>query len=692
MGSPGGAGTGEVPFLVDGVEAAAVVLGADGTVAWSTPAARRLLAGLDFADGLRAALATGTGVTRAGAATFRAASGSGASRDFRYAAQPLAGNSDEHGWLVLLLPRERAAEWEAARERTRRHTRLAHRAAASIGASLDLVQTTRSLVDVLVPDLADLASVDLAEPVLQGDEPGVIDTTSPKLRRVAVAPSGEAEWPSEVAGIGDLLPEFADSNLLRPVVEGAAVAVSDMAVLAEALGLDGPGLRGIIPEGAHSMLAIPLFARGLVLGAVTLWRTGTERNFDDEDADLLAEIASRAAIGVDNARRYTREHRTAVALQRSLLPRPVTRTPAAETAGTYLPSEGEAGVGGDWFDVLALSSLRTGFVVGDVVGHGLGATAAMGRLRTAVQTLADLDLEPDELLSHLDDLVLSYWPEHDPDDPTSELAAQGATFLYAVYDPVARRCSMASAGHPPPVVLRPGKDPEFVDVPPGPPLGVGGMPFEAVDIDLPEGSVLAFFTDGLVERRGVDLGANLQLLCDVLAENRDRPLEQIGPDVVARLSPSRDDDIALLLARTRAIPASAVAEWELPADPSVVSRARELTSRQLHEWGLDELAFTTELVVSELVTNAIRYAGAPVGLRLVRDEVLVCEVSDPSNTQPRLRRAVATDEGGRGLFLVAQLTSRWGSRYRRSGKTIWTEQGVEVPSAAALLDAFDVDW
>ncbi|NUU22419.1 MAG: SpoIIE family protein phosphatase, partial [Streptomycetaceae bacterium] len=670
------------------------------------------------ADNGRDPAATWAGTTMVPAA-------SGAPEPFRYVAQPLSRESAASlagtqapgrvpvAWLVVLMPAAHADAWEAAQERAQRHTRLAHAAAVGIGSTLDLHETTARLAEALVPELADLAAVDLAESVLLGDEPSPVHPRDHRLRRVAVTGAhggvlGPAAWPAELLTVGEPLPQFADSDLLRPVVEGAAVIVSDMTELRKAFGVPPETVARIMPADAHSMLAIPLFARGKVLGAVTMWRTATPADFDDEDADLMAEIASRAALGVDNARRYTREHRTAVALQRSLLPRPVTRTPAADTTGTYLPAEGDAGVGGDWFDVIALSSLRTGFVVGDVVGHGLGATAAMGRLRTAVQTLADIDLEPDELLSHLDDLVLSYWPEHDPNDPTSELAAQGATFLYAVYDPVSRRCTMASAGHPPPLMLRPGAAPEFVDLPPGPPLGLGGMPFESVEFEVPPGTLLAFFTDGLVERRDRDVTVGLDELRRVVADNRDRPLEDIGPAVLAGLAPARDDDIALLLARTRAVPADAIAEWELAADPAEVGRARELTTRQLGEWGLDDLAFSTELVVSELVTNAIRYAGAPVGLRLIRDEILVCEVSDPSNTQPRLRRAIATDEGGRGLFLVAQLTARWGSRYRRSGKTIWTEQGTDPlggrgepwsgldltgdDAAEAFLENLDGEW
>ncbi|WP_331770050.1 serine/threonine-protein phosphatase (plasmid) [Embleya sp. NBC_00888] len=676
---------------------AAVLLDADGNVLMCSPSARRQL-GDPLPPAAAAALRAVPGRGPGARVTIPGALGPVHARSLT---TPLSDHGPDRSnlvpsaRLVLLLPvRHSAGDARDPEVRAREHHELAHTAAVDIGASLDLGEAARAFVDVLVPDFADLASVDLTEPVLHGDEPRLTGENELALLRVAVAARPGTRWPAPMLGVGDRLPPFPESPMLGPLAEGVPVRATDMAQLRASLNLDPETLDTIIPAVASSSMVATLLVRGLILGSITVWRTGDRPAFDDRDATLLAEIASRAALSVDNARRYTREHRTAVALQRSLLPRLVNRTPAAETAGTYRPAEGDAGVGGDWFDVIPLSSMRTAFVVGDVVGHGLGATAAMGRLRTAVQTLADLDLEPDELIGHLDDLVLSYWPEHDPDDATAELAALGATFQYAVYDPIGRTLAIASAGHPPPLVVRPGVEPRFADVPPGPPLGVGGLPFEAVEIELPPDSLLAFYTDGLVERRYADPSASLDEFAAVAAENRDRPLEEIGAAVLARLDPPRDDDVALLLARTRGVPADAVARWELPADLAQVSHARELVTSKLADWGLGELAYTCELVVSELVTNAIRYAGGPVGVRLIHDGMLVCEVSDPSNTQPRLRRARDTDEGGRGLFLVAQLTARWGSRYHRTGKTIWTEQPTTpapptaAPSEDDLLAAF----
>ncbi|MGW4736339.1 ATP-binding SpoIIE family protein phosphatase, partial [Streptomyces shenzhenensis] len=440
---------------------------------------------------------------------------------------------------------------------------------------------------------------------------------------------------------------------------------------------------GPIPITQRPWVAAPLFARGLLLGSIDIWRTERCAPFDQQDAELLAEIASRAALSVDNARRYTREHRAAVALQQRLLPQATTDSRAADTAGVYVPAGGGAEISGDWFDVISLPSPRTAFVVGDVIGHGLAATATMGRLRAAIQTLADLELDPTELLTHLDDLVARLAAEAGPEQQDTI----GATCLYALYDPISGRCSLASAGHPPPIAVQPdGTARVLEELSPGPPLSVGGMPFETTTIDLVPGSVLALYTDGLIKHADRDAGAGLRDLTDRLAADcrPDRPLQETGHTLLADAveSPPRDD-IALLLARTRVLPPQATATWEFPPVPTIVAEARKAATLQLATWGLDDLAFTTELVVSELVTNAVRYVGCgPIGLRLIHAHVLICEVTDISNTQPRLRRARWADEGGRGLFLVAQLTARWGSRYDQSGKTIWTEQHLPPTDTA----------
>ncbi|MEV8048334.1 SpoIIE family protein phosphatase [Streptomyces griseoluteus] len=566
-------------------------------------------------------------------------------------------------------------------QRARQRRSVLHDAADRIGRSLDVRRSAQDLLDVLIPEFADMGWVELAEAVLTGDEPPrILGGGELHLRRAAMAsPYGPD---TALLQLGEPVPRLPFTVELGEVQSGRPVLLEPEKV-SLVLG-DSAHQRLFLPEGGHSGVWAPLFARGLILGSVTVWRTEQPNPFEPDDADLMGEVASRAALNVDNARRYARERRVALTLQRRLLPSATTDTAAAKTAGVYLPAGGGAGIGGDWYDVISLPSFRVALVAGDVVGHGLNAAAAMGSLRTAVRTLADLEFDPSELLSHLDDLVQQL------SDGTDAESLIGATCLYAVYDPVSRLCTVAGAGHPPPVVIGPEGTTEVLRLSPGPPLGVGGMPFEATTVELAPGSLVALYTNGLIERGDGDVDAGLRRLSESLAASYDPdcPLNETGRALLAGFedTPPRDD-VALLLARIRAVPEQCVAYWEFAADPAAVAEARQAVTRQLTAWDLDEAAFATELIVSELITNAVRYAGGPVGLRLIREDALVCEVTDPSNTQPRLRRARLTDEGGRGLFLVAQLSSRWGSRYGQTGKTIWAEQPLipETVNLTALI-------
>ncbi|MEU1707603.1 SpoIIE family protein phosphatase [Streptomyces sp. NPDC005706] len=571
-------------------------------------------------------------------------------------------------------------------ERDRQHLHMLHEAALRIGGSLDLRRTAQQVADAVVPALGDMASMDLSEKVLVGDEPSLwMGGGNTRMMKVAVA-SLYGAWPASHVHVGELLPvmpEF-DKPLQDSLLHAQAVLFSREEFIA-VLGGDERLVDLLVVPGGHSTIVAPLYARGLALGILSVWRVDQPEPFTRREVDLVRQIASRGALAIDNARRYTREHRAAVTLQRRLLPKGTSDSAAAETAAFYWPAGGGAEIGGDWFDVIPLPSLRVAVVVGDVIGHGLHASATMGRLRTAVRTLAELELDPEDLFTHIADLIQRLAEETPPELQDTV----GATCLYAAYDPVTCQCTLVSAGHPPPVVIRPDGATHLVDLSPGPPLAVGGMPYETTTITLEPGSVLALYTDGLIERDDQDIGNGLRQLISTLSAQcgPDRDLNEVGPAIQAELGDhSPRDDIALLLARTRALPAESTVSWDFTADPAEVASAREACTAQLAAWELEELAFTTELIISELVTNAIRYGGAsggsqdhtnrPISLRLIRDNVLVCEVTDPSNTQPRLRRALTIDEGGRGLFLIAQLSTRWGCRYGRRGKTIWAEQSL----------------
>jgi serine phosphatase RsbU (regulator of sigma subunit)/anti-sigma regulatory factor (Ser/Thr protein kinase) len=427
----------------------------------------------------------------------------------------------------------------------------------------------------------------------------------------------------------------------------------------------------------------PIRARRCVLGLALFGRSEELTPFQDDDLLLAEELVTRAALSLDNALQDARQHTAALTLQRDLLPHHVRGGAAVEVASRYVPADMDHGVGGDWFDVIKLSGARVALVVGDVVGHGINAAATMGRLRTAVRTLADMDLPPHELLAHLDDTVRRL-SEEDADDPDQLPAVVGATCLYAVYDPVTRRCTMARAGHPPPVIIDPQGQVTFPDLPTGAPLGLGlGLvPFESVELELPEGSLLAFYTDGLVESRDDETDVGLCRLGAVLAQPVSS-LEDLCSQVIETLpTQTPTDDVTLLLARTRALEPAQVASWDLANELAAVPTARHLVARQLSEWGLENLVTTAELIVSELVTNAIRHCDGPSRLRLIQHQVLTCEVSDTNTSHPRPRHPRTLDENGRGLFLVAQLSRRWGSRPATDGKVVWAEQDLPSPAVA----------
>ncbi|KOU27469.1 histidine kinase [Streptomyces sp. WM6372] len=554
-------------------------------------------------------------------------------------------------------------------EAARKRLRLLYDAGVGVGTTLDVEQTAQELADVAVPRFADFVTVDLAEPVLLGDEPTAVKAD---LRRTGVS------------GIRDDVPLYPRGRLIdfvsttpqaRGLNSGRAEMVTDLADAPGWHAQDPPRAQAIVEFGVHSLITAPLKARGVVLGLVNFWRSEKEP-FDEEDLSLAEELVARAGVSIDNARRYTREHALAVTLQRSLLPRDLPEQSAVEVAHYYLPAQ--SGVGGDWFDVIPLPGARVALVVGDVVGHGLHAAAAMGRLRTAVLNFSSLDLPPDELLARLDDLV-QYIDQSVAGGDGAEGGLIGATCLYAVYDAVTQRCTVARAGHMPPAVVRPDGTVEIPELPAGAPLGLGGFPFESAELDLSEGTQLVLYTDGLIEDRARDIDEGLVLLRAALA-HADRSPEETCREVLAELLPVRPrDDVALLVARTSALPAERIAEWEVPFEPSAVGAMRAVAMEKLEEWGLSELTFGTELVLSELITNAIRHGAEPVRVRLLHDRVLTCEVFDGSSSSPRLHYAKTTDEGGRGLFLVAQLSRRWGARYTPEGKVIWSEQALPDP-------------
>ena len=518
--------------------------------------------------------------------------------------------------------------------------RLLVEASSLLSDTLDLRAVARGVARSVVPVLADRVHVDLVESLFHPERGAMVD--SAVLFRVATFDRDDEE--------AALRP---DEWVAYPPGGPAASALRT----GTARGESADAALGL------SQLFVPLRARGRVLGVVGLAREPGGPTYSGTDVALAEEIAARAALALDNVRLYDEARATAVALQRSLLPSPQPRVTGVDTAQRYLPGSRDLGVGGDWFDVITLSCGRVALVIGDVMGRGLRAAAAMGQLRTAVRMLAVLDPMPEDLLRHLDVLA------QDTDE------VQLATCVYAVFDPVTRSLSYATAGHPPPVLQRPDGTTEQLPQPSGAPLGVGGVPFESVTLEVPDGARLVLYTDGLVESRDVDIDDGLRRLGRAL-EDGPPGLDPLCDHVLAALdrAAGHEDDVALLVTQLTGLGSDRVRTWQLDGGLESVSAARAWVRSTLATWELEPMVELGELLVSELVTNALRHANGPIELTaLLLDDVVTLGVSDADQPLPRLRKAKAADEGGRGLQLVAMLSARWGARPTAEGKVVWCE-------------------
>ncbi|MEU5413500.1 ATP-binding SpoIIE family protein phosphatase [Streptomyces clavifer] len=580
------------------------------------------------------------------------------------------------------------ADTQAVARREGDRLRFVGAATRRIARGIDLDEIVLGLCRASVPTFSDAILVYLRDPLPVGDERPVSPFVL-RLRRTdrlrltdeesEIGPEGERLLRLPVSDPqAGLLPaadlcEVLAGGALAEVLRGVRPVFGDSAAARAAL----PELLGAgrtVPTGHRAILA-PLRGRRRVIGAAVFLR-GTERPpFEANDLLVAAQLATHTALGIDKAVLYGREAYIADKLQRTMLPDSLPQPTGVRLASRYLPAAETARVGGDWYDAIPLPGSRVALVVGDVMGHSMTSAAIMGQLRTTAQTLAGLDLPPQEVLHHLDEQAQRLGSD------------RMATCLYAVYDPVAHRITIANAGHPPPVLLHLGGRAEVLRVPPGAPIGVGGVDFEAVELDAPAGATLLLYTDGLVESRLRDVWTGIEQLRERLAAtaqltgpDHSPPLEALCDDVLDMLGPGdRDDDIALLAARFDGIAPSDVAYWFLEPEDAAPGRARRLARRALSRWGLDDLADEVELLVSEVVTNAVRYAERPVTLRLLRTDILRCEVGDDSPQLPRQRRARDTDEGGRGLFLVNRLARRWGATRLSTGKVVWFEMATPAP-------------
>ncbi|MGW1622264.1 ATP-binding SpoIIE family protein phosphatase [Streptomyces sp. NPDC002172] len=553
-------------------------------------------------------------------------------------------------------------EYAAVRERLEFLTEVS----GKIGTSLDLSRTIVEVSRAVVPRFTDVAGTYLREQVVAGEgfPDGVPDTTT-MWHRVALEHTDEPGRWDDVVPVGEAMPFPAHTPFFQCMTTGEPVLVpriSEEMGHAIASQFEKRDIRPLIT--GRSMLVVPLKARNVVLGFMILLRHPEREMFNDMDRVTGAELAARAGLVLDNARMYTYQESVAETLQDSMLPHIPPRMAGCDIATRYLPGTLLGRVGGDWFDSVKLPGARTALVVGDVMGHGLNSAAMMGQLRTAVQTMAALDLPPAQLLRNLDDLA--------------QRLGDGylATCLYAVYDPIESELHLANAGHIPPVLVRAvdGRS-ELLDLPTGAPIGVGGVAFESLRVRVEPGDRLVMCTDGLVEMRGEDIGVGLATLCESAAHPA-ASMDDACDTIIRALNTrgGRKDDVALLMARLNGIAPEDVAEWRLALDPAEVRRARAVVREQLHDWGLARLADPAELMVSELVTNAVRHSHSrPVQLRLIRGETLLCEVDDDDHTLPTLLGTDPGAEAGRGLRVVATLAREWGTSRTTAGKTVWFE-------------------
>jgi serine phosphatase RsbU (regulator of sigma subunit)/PAS domain-containing protein len=461
----------------------------------------------------------------------------GERRVLSWSADRVMDNGQVVGAVVSVTDITDRVQADRALRRANARLDLLQRAGCQVGTTLDIFRTARELAGLAVPGLADRVTVELREAVLRGDDPPS-DTGALQVRRVAVR---DAATRSTVGfAVGDVITVPLASVTALAAWRGEPFLARNWAEMSGHVQFTPDHARALLSRGVHTLMLVPLVARGVMLGMAAFCRAENPEPYDEDDLRLVSDLTARAAVHIDNARLYTREHDAAVTLQRSLLPRDIPPVAGLDIAYRYQPASEAAEVGGDWFDVVPLGRGQVALVVGDVTGHGTHAAALMGRLRTTIAALARLGCPSSQIMAQLSGVVAA-----DGDEA-------GATCLYSVYDPASRRCRLTRAGHLPPALCHPGGTVEFLDLPGGVMLGAAQGDYPVTDIDLPAGSVLTLYTDGLIEQPGEDLSTGMSQLARALAAGPARSPDQLCDSVLASTGPHARDDIALLLARTTA--------------------------------------------------------------------------------------------------------------------------------------------
>ncbi len=583
------------------------------------------------------------------------------------------------GVTVVDVTEQRHAE--AERDAVEQRLRLLGGASGLLGTSLKLSDTLDSIVELIVPEFADNCELLLA------DEPLDADARPDSLTLRGFA---SATWPSSSPRPWDPLETIGVPVELGPDNPAHQALATRRPVL---FTIDDRVIRSVHVQEpsrysaeAHfermavdMVIVVPLLVGRQFFGVAYFGIGQSRRRYTDWDVQTAAELGSRISNAVANAHAYARQRTAAITLQRGLLPHNTPALEGLDIAWRYEPGTAGTEVGGDWFDVIGLSAGRVALVIGDVMGRGLAAAAVMGQVRTAVRAFAALDLPAADVLTHLDDLVQTIGSG--PEDTL-------VSCIYAIFEPATGTICLANAGHLDPVLARPGGEVLLLAGRGDIILGVGGQTFSETRHPFPAGSTLALFTDGLVESPSIDIDEGCRRLQRTLRTltslNTNIPTDDLDETADRLLSlldrgEGYDDDVALLL--VRATTTATTATTSIAPEPRAARSARATVLAALDDWGVAEDAFTVELLVSELVTNAIRYAHTPSRLVLRRGQhALYVEVSDEDTRVPRLLHPTFDDEGGRGLQLVAELATHWGARPTRTGKTVWFQ--LDIPNNA----------
>jgi PAS domain S-box-containing protein len=622
---------------------------------------------------------------------------------------------------IAIMARE-ATMHSGRREQDR--LRLLERIGERLAHSLELDVTLRQVAKTLVPQFADHCLVDL----FQGDK---------LIRREQLSSRGWMPAPGTWAMVGEQIVYPEGHFCQQAMARRATVVVTDLTqqqVPTPTPGsletCDSIGLRSVIatPLIARGQL---LGVMSLALSGLT---ERDVRHYASDDADFLGAIGSRVAIAIDNAMLFEEERRTALAFQTSLLPREPPALDGLQVAYKYVPAKPlethgqgiQTQVGGDWYDIIPLSAGRVGIVIGDVEGRGARAAAIMGQLRAALRAFAQDDKPPAEILRRLDDWCRTLEPTNAEEHGFAAADPPIVSCTYLVYDAWSRTLSFANAGHDAPLLITDHEVGQMEIEHKGLLLGVRGKGIPGLPAYREEtryldpGSALVFYTDGLTDRRQRADGDGhyteaeaLQMLRDAVQQVATGTVEAIAEAAEQAVPGEIDDDMAIVVIRTSAVDLASV-ERNFPAEPIRVSEARRLAHQAFTSWGMEpDQADLACLLVSEVVTNVVLHAAVspsprhefalesaeglelgaaddraslplaedftPLGgreftLRLRRGETAVwVEVFDPDLRLPRIRSAGETDEGGRGLYLVDQLATRWGSRPTQDGKAVWFE-------------------